>query len=188
MTTIDPARIAGFLAIGDDQARTTTERGRALEDLVAYLFELIPGITVTARDVLNAFRAEEIDVAFWNDEHPSGLRQFDKIILVECKNWSSPAGYQELAVFLQKLESRGRPLGIFVAAAGITGSPMELTRAHSVLSQALLQGREIIVITRLEIEQLTDTAELILLLKQKRAQLAVSGTIYQATGQSNPVR
>jgi hypothetical protein len=43
----------------------------------------------------------------------------------------------------------------------------------------LREGREIIVITRPEIEDLGDTDELVLLLKRKRAQLAVSGTIFQ---------
>jgi len=157
---------------------TTAARGRALEDLIAYVFELIPGISVTARNELNAFEAEEIDLAFWNEGDPAGLRMFDHLILVECKNWSSPAGYPELAVFHDKLQSRGRPLGILVAAAGITGDPTSLTNAHSVLARALSQGREILVLTRREIEQLTDTDELVLLLKRKRAQLAVSGTIF----------
>jgi hypothetical protein len=66
-----------------------------------------------------------------------------------------------------------------VAAAGITGKPEELTAAHSVLNRALSQGREIIVLTRREIERLCDTDELVLLLKRKRAQLAVSGTIFE---------
>jgi hypothetical protein len=35
------------------------------------------------------------------------------------------------------------------------------------------------VITRREIEDLGDTDELVLLLKKKRAQLAVSGTIFE---------
>lgn len=133
---------------------------------------------MTARNKLNAFSTEEIDVAFWNEGDPAGLRMFDHLILVECKNWSGPAGYPELAVFNDKLQSRGRPMGILVAAAGITGDPAALTAAHSVLARALAQGREILVITRLEIEQLTDTDELVLLLKRKRAQLAVSGTIF----------
>jgi hypothetical protein len=70
-------------------------------------------------------------------------------------------------------------MGILVAAAGITGDPTRLTAAHSVLARALGQGREILVITRAEIEKLSDTDELVRLLKQKRAQLAVSGTIFQ---------
>jgi hypothetical protein len=178
VTAIDRRHIAKLLAEGDS-AHTATARGRALEDLVVYLFGLVPGVSVTARNTLNAFQAEEIDVAFWNDGDRAGLRMFDHILLVECKNWATPAGYPELAVFNDKLASRGRPMGIFVAAAGITGNPAALTAAHEVLARALAQGREIIVLTRREIENLTDTDDLVRLLKRKRAQLAVSGTIFQ---------
>jgi Restriction endonuclease len=178
MTAIDVKHVAALLRVGDT-ATSNSERGRALEDLIAYLFELIPGISVTARNELNAFGAEEIDVAFWNEGDPEGLRNFDHLILVECKNWTAPVGYPELAIFLDKLQSRGRPLGILVAAHGITGEAADLTAAHSVLARALSQGREILVITRQEIEHLMETAQLVDLLKRKRAQLAVSGTIYE---------
>ena len=178
MTVIDQRRVAKLLAEGDN-ATTATARGRALEDLVAYLFELVPGVSVTARNTLNAFHAEEIDVAFWNEGDPAGLRMFDHILLVECKNWTTPVGSAELSVFDHKLASRGRTMGIFVAAAGITGKPAELTAAHNLLAQALMQGREIMVLTRQEIENLEDTDALVLLLKRKRAQLAVSGTIFE---------
>lgn len=77
--------------------------------------------------------------------------------------------------------SRGRPMGILVAAAGITGDAAERTAAHAVLAQALSQGREIIVVTRRELETLTDTDGLVLMLKRKRAQLVVSGTIYEVS-------
>jgi hypothetical protein len=70
-------------------------------------------------------------------------------------------------------------MGIFVAAAGITGKAAGLTAAHGVLARALAQGREIMVLTRREIENLMDTDDLVRLLKQKRAQLAVSGTIFE---------
>lgn len=177
MTTIDRDHIAKLFEIGD-HADTNAVRGRALEDLIAYLFALVPGITVTARNEVNAFGAEEVDVAFWNEGDPRGLRMFDHLILVECKNWSSAVGYAELAVFYDKLQSRGRPFGIFVAACGITGESTSLTRAHSVLARALGEGCEIVVLTRAEIEGLNDTDELVRLLKRKRAQLAVSGTIF----------
>ena len=178
MTAIDRRQVAKLLAEGD-HATTTTARGRALEELIVYLFELMPGVSVTARNALNAFQAEEIDVAFWNEGDPAGLRMFDHILLVECKNWTTSAGYPELAVFNDKLTSRDRPMGIFVASAGITGKAAGLTAAHEVLARALAQGREIMVLTRREIENLRDTDDLVRLLKQKRAQLAVSGTIFE---------
>ena len=63
MTAIDRECVAKLLAAGDNAA-TMAARGRALEDLIVYLFELVPGITLSARNALNAFQAEEIDVAF----------------------------------------------------------------------------------------------------------------------------
>lgn len=175
MTTIDREHVAKLFAAGE-AATTKAARGRVLEDLIAYLFELIPGITVTARNEMNVYQAEEIDVAFWNEEDPDGLRNFDCLLLVECKNHAKAATYQDVAVFYDKMQSRGRRLGIFVAAAGITGKASGPTAAHSVLSRALSNGHEIIVITRPEIEQLSDASELVRLLKRKRAQLIVSGT------------
>jgi hypothetical protein len=180
MTAIDHGRVAALLAAGD-AATTTTQRGRALEDVIAYVFGSIPGVVVSMRNALNAFHSEEIDVAFWNDGHPAGLRFFDPLLLVESKNWSVPVGSHELLVFDHKLVSRARPIGIFVAAAGITGDPAERSAAHAVLAQALMQKREIIVVTRHELEALTDTDELVLLLKKKRAQLVVSGTIFEVS-------
>jgi hypothetical protein len=180
MTAIDRHRVAALLAAGD-AATTTTERGRALEEVIVYVFGLVPGVVVSMRNALNAFHSEEIDVAFWNDWDPAGLRFFDHLLLVESKNWRVPVGSRDLAVFDHKVMSRGRPMGIFVAAAGITGDPADRTAAHAVLAQALAHKREIIVITRRELETLTDTGDLVLLLKQKRAQLVVSGTIFEVS-------
>jgi hypothetical protein len=177
VTAIDQARVAAEFARGDS-AGTYAARGQALEDLIAYIFGLVPGLELHARNAMNAFSAEEIDLAFWNDGDPRGLRLFDHIVLVECKNWSTPVGYPELAIFLDKIQSRGRSLGILIATCGITGVPEDLTRAHSVIARALAEGRELLVVTRPELEGLRDTDELVRLLKQKRAQLAVSGTIF----------
>ncbi|MFI8186487.1 hypothetical protein ACIF70_39265 [Actinacidiphila glaucinigra] len=88
MTAIDRARVAALLDAGDTAA-SNAARGKAFEDLLTYLFELIPGISATVRNQFDAFSAEEIDIAFWNEGDPNGLRQFDQIILVECKNWSA---------------------------------------------------------------------------------------------------
>ena len=178
MTVIDRRRVAKILAEGD-HASTTTARGRALEELIVYLFELVPGVSVTARNAFNAFQAEQIDVAFWNEGDPAGLRMFDHILLVECKNWTTPAGYPELAVFNDKLTNRDHPMNIFVATTKITRKTTGLTTAHEILTRTLTQNREIIILTQREIEGLGDTDDLVRLLKRKRAQLAVSGTIFE---------
>src|SRR5688572_24008511 len=55
------------------QATTTADQGRALENLICYVFTQVPGISITKRNAMNAFQTEEIDVALWNDGDPNGL-------------------------------------------------------------------------------------------------------------------
>jgi Restriction endonuclease len=172
MTEIDRGHVAKLLAEGD-QADTMAGRGRALENVIAYIFGLIPGLDLSERNQLSASGAEEIDLGFWNDGHPAGLRGFHNIILVECKNWSVEVGSRELTLFSAELRSRNRPLGVFIAASGITGDAVDLSAAHSVLGNALNDGCPILVLTRAELEALTDTDEIVTLLKRKMLMLAV---------------
>jgi hypothetical protein len=175
MPEIDAKQLADLFARAD-AASTSPEKGRALEELIAYLFGCIPGLSVIARNVLDESGAQEVDIAFWNEKDANGLMFFDYVLLVECKNWSRPVGHPELTVFADKLRSRGRPQGILVATNGITGDSEDLSAAHRQISRELEAGREIIVLTRTEIETLNCTGDLILLLKRKCAMLAVSGT------------
>jgi hypothetical protein len=173
MPNFDLDRISEILARADT-ATSNHAKGQAFEELIAYVFGEIPGITVTARDELSVFEDQELDLAFWNDQDPAGLRQFDPIILVECKNWSVAVGAAEVAWFLEKLRTRGRPFGVLVAACGVTGGP-GATAAQQVLRDGLREQREIVVLTREEIEGLASTDDLVALLKYKRARLAASG-------------
>lgn len=177
MAKLSPSRIQSLFEAGDS-AETTTEQGRALEDLICYIFEKVPGIEVAKRNILNAFETEEIDVAFWNNRQRNGLYFLPNILLVECKNWSRPIGSQEVAYFVQRLQNRGRDHGILVAANGITGSAEDRNRAHYEIAMALGRGFHVLVLTRAEIETLTDTTQLVRLLKEKLCELAVSGTVF----------
>jgi hypothetical protein len=177
MASLSPRTIRSLLETGD-QAKTTTEQGRALEDLVCYVFQRIPGIEVAKRNVLNIFETEEIDVAFWNSRERNGLYFLPNIILVECKNWSHPIGSQEVAYFIQRLQNRGRDYGVLVAANGITGSAEDHDRAHYEIAMALGRGFHVLVLTRAEIQTLVDTTQLVHLLKEKLCELAVSGTVF----------
>ncbi|MBI4380317.1 MAG: restriction endonuclease [candidate division NC10 bacterium] len=156
-------------------AVTTKAQGDALENLVAYVFGTVPGITLTRRDAKNAFKTEEIDLAFWNERDPSGLFFLPHIILVECKNWSSRVGSEHVSWFDTKLRSRGLSFGVLVAVNGITGKGSNRTEAHSVIAKALSEQRQLIVITADELRSLTTTDALIHLLKEKLCDLAVSG-------------
>ena len=177
MAKFSPKRILAMFDAGE-LAATTTERGRALEDLICYIFQKVPGIEIAKRNALNYFHTEEVDVALWNNPHSNGLYFLPNIILIECKNWSNPVGSQEVAYFSQRLQNRGRDYGVLVAANGITGVPADLTDANYEIAMALTRGIHIVVLTRSEIESLVDTAQLVNLMKEKLCELAVSGTVF----------
>ncbi len=178
MVRISKTRILEFFQ-QINAAQTTLERGRGLEDLICYVFEKIPGITVTERNHRNVFNTEEIDIAFWNEMDARGLYFLPHIILVECKNWSQPVGSSEVSWFDTKLRNRGLSFGVLIAAQGITGDTNELTAAHSVIAGALREQRRLIVITKDELITLADTGQLSNLLKKKLCELVVKGTVIQ---------
>lgn len=178
MPPYSPQRIARhFRQVRD--GNSVAEQGRALERLVCYLFESVPGIEITLRNELNAFDTEEIDVAFWNNQIRTGLYFLPNVFLVECKNWSQPVGSQEVAYFVTRLNHRGCTYGILVATNGITGVPEDLTRANYEIAAALHDGFRVLVVTRADIEALRSTTQLATLLKRKICELTVCGTIFR---------
>jgi Restriction endonuclease len=176
MSTIDQQEIQLYLDRGA-QAGTTTDQGRALEDLVCYLFGRVPGVAITHRNKMNVFATEEVDVALWNDLDPAGLAFLPNIILVECKNWSKAVSSIEVNWFDAKLRNRGLDFGILVAANGITGDAQDLAAAHAVVAAALRDRRRLVVLTTDEILSLGHSDQLTYLIKEKLCDLAVRGTL-----------
>ena len=177
MPEISQEIIRRYIETGE-QAKTTVEKGRALEDLICYLFEQVPGVNTGKRNTLNTFKSEEIDVAFWNRMDVNGFYFLPNIILVECKNWSQPVGSEEVNWFDSKLKRRGQTFGILIAANGITGNSQKIEAAHEIIRVALSEGRQLIVITKAEIENLQFTEELVQLIQEKLCELVVSGTLF----------
>lgn len=177
MPVLDAATMQGHIAIALNATATTSQRGKALEDLVAYVFSQVPGIAVTHRNEMNVFNTEEIDVAIFNDGASDGFHYLPSVVLIECKNWSSPVSSGEVSWFLNKLRSRGLDFGVLIATNGITGNPDDLTAAHSLVAGALLERRKLVVLTTAEIAVLPSTDDLSRLIKRKLCELAVKGSI-----------
>jgi hypothetical protein len=176
MSAILRARVQAYVEAGTN-GKTTADQGRALEDLICYVFSQVPGVSITRRNEMNAFHTEEIDVALWNDGHIDGFFFLPNIVLVECKNWSSRVTSSELSWFDTKLRSRGLNIGVLVAANGITGDPTDITAAHSIVAAALREGRRLVVLRSDELLSLGDSDHLVLIVKEKLCDLAVKGTI-----------
>jgi hypothetical protein len=182
MSLYDKAKILGFLRTVD-QAKGKKQRavkGRAFEDLARYLFEGIPGVAVTARDKVNLFGTEEIDLACLNHGHPEGLITLPPNFLVECKGWRHPVGSEQVAWFLMKIRHRGLDFGILIAAKGITGEPGERTASHFIVSVELAAARSIrmVVVTRNEIETLQSGEQFARMLIEKVTRLHATGQCY----------
>jgi hypothetical protein len=177
MARYNQRRIRNYLRTANSGAASTAEKGRAFEDLICYLFEIIPGVEITQRNEMNVFDTEEIDVAVWNNGKSNGLHFLPNIILAECKNWAAPVSSIEVNWFASKLESRGRDFGILVANNGITGNAADLTAAHAIVARHLENGRQIILITKNDIEGLETTQDFIRLIKERLCRLVVTGNV-----------
>lgn len=106
-------------------------KGKLLEDLMVLIFKTIRGFHQATPRRRNEL--EEIDVLIRNESpDPFWINERTSYILVECKNWSKPAGAPELRDFFGKLERRyGRcRFGFFVAPGGFTGPLTDDLRAE----------------------------------------------------------
>jgi len=159
-----------------DKATTNTGKGQALEDLICYILEKVPGVKVIDRNVLSAFDDEEIDVLFWNSRDNEGFGFLPCTFAVECKSWSRSVGSRAVSAFQSTLKSRGCEYGILVATNGISGTSNPPTEAHHKIAVALSEMFHILVVTREEIEALRDTNDLIQLLQQRICELARKAT------------
>ncbi len=175
MSTISQRKVRQFLK-RSEQAATTKAKGQIFEDLVCYLFEKVPGITVSQRDILNPYQSEEIDISFWNEKFAGGFNFLPNTFLVEAKNWAVPAGAQEIAHFAAKLEERDEGYGFFVALNGISGSAAGITAARDKVRLALIKKIRIIVIKKTDIESFKSGKDIVKFVKAKICQLAASGT------------
>lgn len=109
-----------FNAAGD--CEDTNEKGDLLEELCKILFDRYIDDTEVIR--MNAETdMEEIDLVLRNKQEGSPWRELSKIIMVECKNWSKPAGASVVRDFHGKAGSLGSQCstGILICWNGITG-------------------------------------------------------------------
>lgn len=119
----------------------------------------------------------EIDLSYWNNQHPSGLTGFEAIGLLECKNTEEPIGSQEIDQFISKIRNRGLTHGIMVTLSGITGNPIQGNAGQNTISRALFEGIRIVVLERGDLRDLSHTDELINLLRQKVCELVVNEAV-----------
>ncbi|MBI3640017.1 MAG: hypothetical protein HY223_06855 [Thaumarchaeota archaeon] len=76
--------------------------------------------------------------------------------------------------FARKLKNKGLSLGIVVARSGISGDESREKDAYAEISDVLRDGCRIIVITLQDLEGITDTDQIVKMLKWKLLKLVIS--------------
>lgn len=106
-----------------ENARSTDSNDRkkkSLEDLASFIVEAVPGLQVYDRDVRTS--AEEIDILVRNES--SNLFWRDKVgnpFIIECKNWKTSIGVQQIRSFHDVLREKGIRTGFLASILGVTG-------------------------------------------------------------------
>jgi deoxycytidylate deaminase len=85
------------------EEKEPNEKGLALESLVTFIFSTVNGFHPSHRIQT---QTEEIDIFIRNESPDAFWSKLSPFILVECKNWSSKVGKDEIVVFRSKLENR----------------------------------------------------------------------------------
>jgi len=161
-----------------DNSTIAKEKGDKLELLVKYLFANTENLSFIGRDILDAPRAHEIDIAFWNPNRNGGLSFLDPVIVIECKNHSSPIGSIDIGWFVRKLQDRGARNGIFISLSGITGKFDGQTCVHSEILNAMMRdGIKILVMKREDLLGLNNSDDLVNLLMEKFLKLTLYRSI-----------
>jgi hypothetical protein len=152
---------------------TAADKGKALEVFCATFFGALPGVSVTEQRVLDDAKSQEVDLVLDNEQHPDGLPGLDSVLFVEAKNWSSPVGSAEVAWFDWKIRLSGYEQGFLVVANGVTGRSDDKSSAWSILYQANIERRRLIVLTPAEMVACGTVGDFQDLVKQKLRRLAV---------------
>ncbi len=80
--------------------------------------------------------------------------------------------------FISKLQDRGLSTGILISLSGITGAADGISNAHSEVVNAVIRDKvSVLILTRQEIEALTNTDELVNILLDKILSLTIERTV-----------
>jgi hypothetical protein len=136
------------------QARNETDRntkGKLLEQVVREIMDLVPNLKVIASNVNNTI--EEIDLLVRNHNREKVWYDFDGMIFIECKNWSSGVGAKDIRNFQGKLRKNRIRAGIFVTVNGVTGEEVDGARGE-IKTTFMQEGLRTVVVDGNDLEQI----------------------------------
>lgn len=177
MARYSKAKIAKLLRESDN-APTADAKGAELEELVTYIFTKVAHVTIYGANILDGFRAHELDVSFINDTRYSDLYFLGSAIITECKSTAHPVSSAQVGWFVRKLQDRPVDVGILIALSGITGAADGMSNAHSEIMTAVVRDKlNILVLKREDLLALQTTDDLVRILREKMMRLTMYRTV-----------
>lgn len=140
-------------------------KGRLLEEVVSDLFALVPGLKIVGTDINSGI--EEIDLQVSNDNSIGIWTEFDRMFFIECKNWSSRVGSNEIRNFEGKLRNFWLHAGIFIAINGFTGGNSESGAIGQNKLRFKQEGFKIILIGGNDLDEIFDSEDLSMRINEK---------------------
>lgn len=140
-----------------ETAKTNDEKGKTLESLAHALINKTPSLRTKHRNFLT--RSSEIDLIVEHDKSKGHIPIFDELgryCLVECKNWSIPAGVTPVRDFLAKLDKCKVKLGIIFSKNGVTGIDSGADALREIQSKYDRDGVFLIVFTLEDIKNINN--------------------------------
>ena len=123
---------------------SSQEKGDKLENLAKNLLES-PYLEII--DIKKRTFTGEIDLVFEVKRFEGTIfNNFSDILVVECKNWETKVGANELRSFADKMRDTDATVGIFFSRSGITGDSEFVRDAKGVIRDKWKTERMIIIV------------------------------------------
>jgi len=173
MTNISQSKINQTLGL-IRKSESIEEQRYAMKLLMTNVLEKIPGVSITEGIGSNNSNENEIKIVCWNEQHIDGLYFFPSILAVGAINWLDPVGSDHIKWFVGNMKKMGLSCGILFDVDNLTEDEIEREDTRKLISLALSDEREVVILHGSDLEKLTSSKQLVSLIKEKLCELAVA--------------
>lgn len=173
MAKISQLKISQILSL-IRKSESIEEQQYAMKWLMTNVLEKIPGLSVTEKNGSKESKENEIKIVCWNEQRQDGLYFFPSILAVGAINWLDPVGSNHIKWFVSNMKKMGLSCGILFAVGKLTEDDVERSDSRDLISLALGDEREVIILDGSDLEKLASSERLVALIKEKLCELAVT--------------
>jgi len=173
MAKISQLKIGQILSL-IRKSESIEEQQYAMKWLMTNVLEKIPGLSISEKNGSKESKENEIKIVCWNEQNPDGLYFFPSILAVGAIKWLDPVGSNHIKWFVSNMKKMGLSCGILFTVGKLTEDDVERSDTRDLISLALGDEREVIIIDGSDLEKLSSSERLVALIKEKLCELAVA--------------